>query len=604
MINEKQAKILLSECEQWLGTHLSELRKKLRNDHENTKSALWELIVLHATAASIVSKYDENANRNQIIASLIQHEPTLASPDIILQPDDCQSLYIEVAYIEPRNQQQEEEVKNFPRWVREKLFEGGIKYANSLRIRLNPADSAKDIQVPPRECWKQQLKTDGWKVFVKELSSQKLPSTWLLEGANVIVEAEGVEQGFSVSSSFPAQNIPETAKDNPIYETIERKAEQAKQTWKGKYGSKEPLVLVIGASESLHQIRGDDVLSSIQLQKAVYSALANTDKWDWTTILNLTDNRSWHWAMRRQRVSGSGFISAVVIVTVRNEYSGLGYGWQKEAKRLIIKNPHPTVPLTAEQERFLEQINFDQIKYGSGLENWEQSQKNQTTPLLNRYLRESEGHFVFSPKSDFAFNVEIPCELFARFLVGDITADEVWDKHRLNVKSDTPSNPSLEETIGSYLRAAANIRQPIVNVEFIQENSQLREESRIRLEFGTFADSCKNGKDCLKDSVDSDTTGAFSVTLSTSLTTCLLAGKTTAEEAWKGERRQEIGDFLREAVNKGQEIIDSILVQGVSVPECEPQITFRFGVAMNISIREDKKVLREIKKQKKQKKSS
>ncbi len=418
----------------------------------------------------------------------------------------------------------------------------------------------------------------------------------------MIVEAEGVEKSPFGSSSFPAQNIPETAKDNPIYETIGRKAEQAKRTWEEKYGSKEPLVLVIGASESLHQIGGNDTLSSIQLQKAVYSALADTDKWDWTTTLNLTDNRSWLWAMRRQRVSGSRLISAVVIVTIRNEYSGLGYGWQKKAKRFLIKNPHPTVPLTVEQERFLEQINFNQIKYGSGLENWEQSQKDQTTPLLNRYLRESEGHFVFGPKSDSAFNVEIPCELFARFLVGDITADEVWDNHRLNIKSDRPANPSLEETIGIYLRAAANIGQPIANVEFIQENSQLREESRIRLEFGTFADSFKGGKNCLEDSVKPDTNGAFSVTLSTSLVTCLLAGKTTAEEAWKGERR-EIGIFLRDAVNKGQEITDSSLVQDVLVPECEPQITFRFGVAANISIREDKKKLREIRKQKKQKNS-
>jgi hypothetical protein len=99
-------------------------------------------------------------------------------------------------------------------------------------------------------------------------------------------------------------------------------------------------------------------------------------------------------------------------------------------------------------------------------------------------------------------------------------------------------------------------------------------------------------------------TGAFSVVISTGLITCLLAGKATAEEAWKGERQQEIGDFLREAVNKGHEIVDSILVQDVSAPECKSQITFRFGVAINTSIREDKKVLREIKKQKKQKKSS
>jgi hypothetical protein len=607
MINEKQARILLSECEQWLGTDLIELRKKLRNGHKNTntKPALWELIVLHATAYSIVSRHNkEKISQDQSIPSLIQHEPTEAAPDIFLRPNDCQSFYIEIAHIQPRNQQQEEDVKHFSRWVREKLFEGGIKFANSLRIRLNPADSDKDIQVPRREHWRRQLKTDGWKALVGELSSQKIPSTWLLDEANVIVEVEGIEDSSFVFSSFPAQNIPETAKDNPIYKTIERKAEQAKQTWEGKYGSKEPLVLIIGASESLHQITGHDVLSSIQLQKAVYSALADTDKWDWTTILNLTDNRSWPWAMRRQRVSGSGFISAVVIVTVRNEYSGLGYGWQKKAKSFIIKNPHRTVPLTAEQEWFLEQINFNQIKYGHGREKWDQLPKNQTnpTPLLNKHLRESEGRFVLCPGEDSAFYVEIPCELFARILVGDITADEVWDNPRLNIKSDTPYNPSLEETIGSYLRAAANIRQPIVNVEFIQGNSQLREESRIRLEFGRFADSCKNTKDCLKDSVDSDTTDAFSVTISTSLITCFLAGKTAAEEAWKGERRQEIGDFLREAVNKGQEIIESILVQDASVPKCEPQITFRFGVAMNTSIREDKKVLREIKKQKKQKK--
>jgi hypothetical protein len=127
--------------------------------------------------------------------------------------------------------------------------------------------------------------------------------------------------------------------------------------------------------------------------------------------------------------------------------------------------------------------------------------------------------------------------------------------------------------------------------------------ARIRLEFGTFAASCKNGKDCLRDSVKSDTSGAFSVTLSTSLVTCLLAGKITTEEAWKDERRQAIRNFLKDAVSKGQEIIDSILVQDVSAPECEPQITFKFGATVNISIREDKKRLGEIKKLKKQKES-
>lgn len=606
MINDEQARALLSECELWLDTNLDSLRKKISNDHENTKSMLWELIVLHATAYSIASRNNEEINQNQSIASQIQHEPNDAAPDIFLQPRDCQPFYIEVAHIKPRNQQQEEDIKHFSRWLRRELSRRGIDYASSLRIRLVPADSEEDIQAPPRECWKQQLKTDGWKFFLSELSSHKLPATWLLEEANMIVEAEGVEESLSVSSSFPAQNIPETATDNPIYKTIKHKAEkQAKQTWKGEYGSKEPLVLVIGASESLHQITGHDALSSRQIQKAIYSALADTDKWDWTTILNLTDNRSWLWAMHRQRVSGSGFISAVVIVTVRNEYSGLGDGWQKKAKPLIIKNPHPIVSLTAEQECFLGKINFNQIKYGHGREKWEQLPKNQTnpTPSLNKHLIESEGISACF-REDSAFYVEVPCQLFARFLVGDITAGEVWCNYSLSINSDKSSTQSLEETIGSCLRAAANIRQPIVNVAFIKGDSKSRKGARIRLEFGTLADSYKNNKKCLENSIASDTAGAFSVTLSTSLITCLLAGKTTADEVWKGEEKQDIGDSLRDAVNKGQEIEDSILVQSASVSECEPQLTFRFGVAMNTSIRADKKVLREIKKQKNQEKSS
>jgi hypothetical protein len=586
MINDEQARTLLSECELWLDTNLDSLRKKLRNDHENIKPMLWELIVLHATASSIVSRCNKEISKKQSIAALIQHEPTDAAPDIFLQPHDCQPFYIEIAHIEPRNQQQEEEVRDFHRWIKQELLKNGILHASSLGIPLIPVDNRKDVQVPPRNCWKQLLKTKGWTDFVTEISLGRLPSTWHIEGANVIVEAR-----ISRSSSFPAQNIPETATDNPIYKTIKRKAEkQAKQTWKGEYGRKEPLVLVIGASESLHQILGHDSFSSRQIKKAVYSALADTDKWDWTTTLNLTDNRSWPWAMHRQRVSGSGFISAVVIVTVRNEYSGLGDGWQKKAKPLIIKNPHPIVSLTAEQERFLGKINFNQIKYGHGREKWEQLPKNQTnpTPSLNKHLIESEG-FSACFREESAFCFEIPCQLFARFLVGDITADEVWCDYRPSINSDDSSTRSLEEDIGSCLRAAANIRQPIVNVAFLQGDSKLRKGARIRLEFGTLVDSCKNRKKCLKDHIESDTTGAFSVTLSTSLVTYLLAGKTTAEEAWKGEGQQEIGNFLREAVNKGQEIEDSILVQSASVPECEPQITFRFGVAVNTSIREDKR---------------
>ncbi|GAA6614918.1 hypothetical protein [Scytonema sp. NUACC26] len=583
MISERQAEILLNECELRLGTELGKLRTSLRGDYKSTKSMLWELIVLHATS-SIVS---------------VQHEPTEAAPDIFLQPEGCEPFYIDVAYIMPRNQQQEDDLKDFPRWVRQKLVQKGIDYADSLTIRLDPADSTKDVEVPPRNCWNQQLKTDKWKSFVIQLSSRNLPSTWSLEEANVIVTAEGIEQGFSVSSTFLTPNIPQRAEDNLIYKTIKHKAEQAKK-WEETRKIYQPLVLVIGSSESLHQINGHDMFFSIQPQKAVYSALADIEQWDWITILNLTDNRSWPWAMRRQRVSGSRSISAVVIVTIRNEYSGLEDRWQRKAsKSLIIKNPHPKVALTAIQEQILEQINFNHIKYGPGWESWENPQRTQDVSVaLNRY-RESRGHFVFSPKSDYAFSIEISCKLVARLLVGDITADKVWDSKRLSLKDDLGSHPSLEQTISSSLKTAATIRQPVVDVKFVQANSKLREESRIRLELGTFADFVKKDKDCFKGSIEFGTNGAFTVTLSASLVTSLLAGKISADEVWKSISRQEICNSLKDAVSKGQEIIDAKIIQNNSLLEDEPQIIFNFGAATDILIREDKKLLREFKRSKK-----
>lgn len=582
MINEKQAEILLKECEQWLGKELSKLRTKLKRDHENTESALWELIVLHATASSIVSRNYHNTKQSQHISSLIQHEPQEAAPDIFLTPNNCLPFYIEVAYINhPQKQQQEDNLSHFPRWIRKELTKKGIDYGKSIRIKLAAADSTKDIQVPQKNSWNNQLRTDNWKSFVSDIASRNFPSIWIPDEANIIVTAEGIDQGFSVSSSFPAVNVPKRAEDNPVYKTIKDKAEQAKK-WVKSGKSYQPLVLLIGASKNLHQINGHDIL---KLKKAVYSALADTKQWDSITRLNLTDNRSWPWAMRSQRVTGARLISAVVIVTVKTEYSVFELE-RKASKPLIIKNPHPDIPLTLEQERLLEQIDFNQIKYGSGRENWERPQNNQDVPLLNKYkyLRESGGRFTFSSKLDSTFSVEIPSKLVAHFLAGNVTANEIWD-----FDDESTSVLSIEQTIGYSLKEAANNRQLVVNVELVQGNYRLREESRIRFEFGTFAASIKKVKDCFRDSREFDTSGAFTLTLSTNLVICLLAGKITDEEAWKSESRQEIGKFLKDAVSKGQEIIDVKFIPDSLVYESEAQIIFQFEPPNDKLIRENKK---------------
>jgi hypothetical protein len=68
-----------------------------------------------------------------------------------------------------------------------------------------------------------------------------------------------------------------------------------------------------------------------------------------------------------------------------------------------------------------------------------------------------------------------------------------------------------------------------------------------------------------------------------------LAGKITADETWRSENNQKIGDCLKKAVSRRQEIIEAKLVQVDSEFESEPQIILKFSTATDTTIREDKK---------------
>ncbi|MFP5273192.1 hypothetical protein [Coleofasciculus sp.] len=557
--------------------------------------------MLHATASAVISRHHKQDDSNSEVSSLIQPEGEQeAVPDIFLQPDDCDPFWVEVAYIIPRNQQQETDIRLFPSWVREELSKRKVADSQHLRIRLKPADTSKDVQVPPNNSWGQLLKTDKWKTFVAELESGNFKSTLCLEeteNTNLIVIIEGIEQGGFVSSSFPAPNVPKCPKSHPIYKKIEEKAKQASK-W-AKSGKKyKPLVLFLGASEKLHQINDSGTPSSISPKQAVYSALADTEQWDLTTTLNAIGTAPWPGTKaRRQRVKGSRLISAVVIVTIKNEYSGLSYGCRKRASQpIVIKNPHPDVELTAQQEQFLNQINLNQVEYGSGYESWE-AQQTQRIPIASQRYKEWEGSFVFSPGSDFSFNIEIPCNLVALFLAGDITACEVWDDR----KSGSDDYPTLKKRIGDYLCLATEVNQQITNVNFVKVDPKLREQSRIRLEFGAFTASTEPINDSPQAYIETDASGAFTLKLPQNLITRLLAGKITAGEVWNIDNNKQISDLLKNAVSRGQEIIDAKLVQVSSDPESEPALSLTFSAPTDTTIREDKKIIREEKKRRKNK---
>jgi hypothetical protein len=550
--------------------------------------------VLHAVA-SVVSQQDKQGEVNPEIPSLIQHEPDEGTPDIRLQPDGCEPFWIEATYIMPK--EQDVDLENFKPWVKEELFKIGIAGAKSLEIQLKPADTTKDVEVPPSNLWDQLLNTDRWKTFVAELSSGNLESTLSLKEANVIVRIEGIMQGDFVSSSFQAPGVPKCVEDNLIYRTIKKKAVQA-QKWADAGKTFQPLVLCIGASEGLQRLNASDIFSK-QLKQAVYSALADVEQLNWATIMNLTGNLSWPGSMRSQQVSGSELISAVAIVNIRNHQDS-EYGLVRRASRpLIIKNPHPNVALTTKQEQFLSQINFNLVKYKPGRESWESPHPKADTEALNRHRRDSQKRCGFSleRRQSGDFTVKIPGRILARLLAGDITADEVWDYNRLDLRNYPNPTLSLEQNIGWCLKKVVEDRkQQIANVNFVEVDSKSRDESGIRLEFGENTAPIEPiDENCLRSSIELDVNGAFTLKLSISLMTCLLAGKITADEVWKSKNQQKIGDCLKQAVSRGQEIVDAKFVQLDSEFENEPQIVLKFGVATDTVIREDKKRLRELK---------
>lgn len=480
MISESQAEYLLSQCETWLGAKLHKLRWRLRSEHEQTKSHLWELIVLHATASAVISRHRSRGEANSEVSSLIQPEGEKTSvPDIFLQPDDCEPFWVEVTYITPHNPQQETDIICFPSWMRDELSKGRVADSQHLRIGLKPADTSKDVQVPPNNSWRQLLKTDKWKL--NAIGTATLP------------------------------------------------------------GTKAP----------------------------------------------------------RQRVKSSRLISAVVIVTIKNEYSGF-YGLRKRASRpIVIKNPHPDVELTAQQEQLLHQINLNQVEYGSGCESWETQKQQKNSVALQRY-KEREGRFVFSPGANLSFDVEIPCNLVALFLAEDITASEVWDDQ----KSGSDDYPTLKKQIGDSLRFATELNQQIINVKFVKVEAKLREQSRIRLEFGAFTAPTESIIDYPKAYIETDTSGAFTLKLPQNLITRLLARKITDDKVWNIDNNKQVGDLLKNAVSRGQEIIDAKFLQANYGSERKPSLSLKFSPPTDITIREDKKIIREEKKRRKAKKKS
>lgn len=390
---------------------------------------------------------------------------------------------------------------------------------------------------------------------------------------------------FDVEITYTESQNNDRQEKHPIYKVIKKKAEQAK----GWNRSRQPLVIIIGIQEEGYNLTD-------KYQRAIYSALADLEKWDLTTIFNYTYDRTWTGARRRYRVSGSKLISAIVVVTFKNEFKPFTLISQKKAsKPFIVRNPHPNIPLTDLQECFLRQVDFNQIAYGSNLESWEQV--NNSKVLLNRHLRESEGYFSFSPKGNLDFNLEISCKMFANLLVGNIDFDETWS---VGGKSKMPEF-TLEQEIGMRFKNAMHIRSilslpiSIINIGFVEKDPKLRRESCVAIEIGCISAIENINEEHLLTSFSVNSDGSFIAKISSDFVFFILNGKFKAIDAWNCENRKELWGLLKNAVNKGQEITKIGFVQNSINSTYESYIVLEFGVAAEKSIRENKKILKELK---------
>jgi hypothetical protein len=576
MINEKQANTLLNECEEWLGIKLTKLCTSLRVDHQNTIPTLWELIVFHAVASHIKFKNDKSSNPNETISSQIQHEPREKCPDILLQPNFSQSFNIEIKYI-VYNRQQDRDLKDFNRRVREELSKIGFT-DRSLRVRLDPANPEKTTKAPFNDLWNHYFDSPQWKNFATKVLAGDLPLNWNIGKGDIVVEStrkeyegnivvKAAKEGQEYMTYSPSPHLISIT-ESPVYKAIKKKIEQA-QEWQKSGGKYQPLVLIIGASEILTQTNNLNILSDENINKAIHLAL---------------------------RIDHAELISAVVFVAIKNEFSsGWGYNFQRRARKpLIIENPYPNVSLTVEQRHMLEEIDFNQVEYGSGSEHWEQREGDINSIEVNKYIKGLENEFILESSNlnyDFRspFSVEIPCNLFTCLLTGLIDNEKFWGNNDVNDPCE----------IKIFVNNAMVCRHPIINIEIVNTDYSDRKGSRIKIDF---AASDFNKENCSEDSqyyLNSNLDGTINLVIDAKFMLNILTSRKTVDELWVNEGHEKIHTSLKEIIAKGQEIIEVRLIEDCLSPDTKSLISFTFGAAIKTLIREEKNVPIEEKKSEK-----
>ena len=450
MISERQAESLLIECEKSIGYPLKNLRQRLAS-HNKPYSNLWELITLYCTLP---------------LGSII-HEPEQNCPDICITHGTESHLWIEATYIYSKSKQKTDNTTDFIRWLLDKLKLMDITFANGVHVDFAAHNKSRALAIPNRDRWREIIRDHSWYYFVNILkNTNPAEIEWICPMGNVTIKLRKTSHPRTVTIGLPSIKEPTTPKQHPVYKEIKKKAEQA-QKWNNLGKRYQPLVLCIGASENTGEINSSPS-TKVSLHQAIYSALLNVQGMNLAVQTNITKRIDG----KRLDVPGAKHISAVIVVTTETRSQTFQPGFYRVPKSSLFVNDQATHPLTPEEIHLLKQIRFDSIEWGPGWEAWERprgTRRSDNTPI-NR-IRKQWGKVSMRNLKNGAFEVELPTNVIAKLLSGDITHEDLHQQY--------------SDDLANALEAAIKQGQYIIDCEYVSSDPKTRKQDYIRLKYSS-----------------------------------------------------------------------------------------------------------------------
>jgi hypothetical protein len=471
MINEQQANTLLNECEYWLDIKLDLIRERLRADHGSTKPILWELIVLHAFANSIVSK----CNNNKIIPPQIQHEPTEASPDIILSPTDCQPFCVEVTYTETQEDHQKKEhpiygviknkAKQAKKWNDSKEMNQPLVLIIGVKEGCNQTDKYR------RAIYSALADTEGWdlaaifnltydRTICGPRHRYRVPGSKLISAVIVVTFEDHYYMPFTfrtrkkASKPFiirnPRPNIPLT-------------------------DSQELLLRQLNFNQMIYGSTAEEweQINNIKSQSLFYKCLRESEG-HFSLFLSLSPHDLLGFGMEMpSKIFANLLLGNIDLDEVwddfdkkRSSHTSIRQEIGMRFRNLIHLRKALSLPISIINIEFIKEVpnprKGSHVKFEIG------------KICTKNNINEDYDEISLNDNTDGSFTVKIPSDFIFSILSGKIKASDGWN------------HEDRKET-GDFLKKAVRI-QDIKSIGFVQCDSDSRYESYIVLEFGVAVD--------------------------------------------------------------------------------------------------------------------